>query len=129
MECSRLRKLYSECIRIDKPSTWENARSGKDPSFGKPSHIAFDEAFIVKIELIDQLPDVGTHVLHIYDKTVECNFELDVYDNSGATKYVKLLEKVKGEIVTAGTAVYLAASFDINEVCSIYVNRRKVRTW
>jgi hypothetical protein len=105
------------------------ARSGKDPSLMKPSNIAVDETFTVKIELIAQSRDDDTHVLHIYDKTVECDFVLKLNDASIETKYLTLLNKVKGEFVTAGTAAYLAASFDSNGVCSIYVNRRKVRTW
>jgi MYND finger len=128
-ECSRLRRLYSECIRIDKLPSTEHTRLGKDPCFAKPSHVACDEVFTLKIELIDQPRHVGTHLLHIYDKTVECDFDLKLNDASDATKYQKLLETVQGEIATAGTAVYLAASFDVKGVCTIYVNRRKLRTW
>lgn len=128
-ECSRLRKLYSECIRIEELTATDSTRSEKNSNFEKPSHVAFDETFTVKVELIEQARDVGTHLIHIYDKTVECDFEVKLNDASSTTKYARLLEKVKGEFVTAGTAVYLAASFDNEGVCSIYINRRKVRTW
>ena len=128
-ECSRLRKLYSECVKIDKLSITDKTRSERASSFRKPSHVAVEEAFTVKIEVMDQQRDVGTYALHIYDKTIECDFELQLNDTPNATKYLKLLEKVKGEFVTAGTAVYLAASFDNGDVCSIYINQRKVRTW
>lgn len=128
-ECSRLRKLYNECITIDELSVTDCIQSGKKPSFGKPSHVAYDEAFTVKIEFIGQQIVAGFPVLHVYDKSVECDFNMKWNETSGTTNYTTLIEKVKAESVTAGTAIYLAASFDVNGECAIYINRRKARTW
>lgn len=128
-ECSRLRKLYNERISITELSTTKSIRSEKGPSFKKPSHVAFDEAFTVKVVLANHEHHVTTHLFHIYDKSGECDFYVNVNEASGATNYMKLLEKVKEESLTAATAVYLAAAFDAKGECSIYINRRKVRTW
>jgi hypothetical protein len=128
-QCSRLRKLYNECITIDEFSISDTVQSGKKPSFGKPSHVTYDEAFTVKIELIGQQNVAGFPVLHIYDKSLECDFNVKCNEPSGTTSCTKLLEKVKADSVTVGTAIYLAASFDVNGECSIYINRKKARTW
>lgn len=128
-ECSRLRKLYNERISITELSTTKNIQLEKGPSFKKPSHVAFDEAFTVKVVLTNLEHDVTMHILHIYDKSEECNFYVNVNETTGTTNYIKLLEKVKEESLTAATTVYLAAAFDGKGGCSIYINRRKVRTW
>jgi hypothetical protein len=128
-ECTRLRKLYNERITINKLSTTKSIRSDNGPLFAKPSHVAFDEAFTVKVALVDHERDGSKHVLHIYDKTGECDFYVKINKSSGTTNYIKLLEKVKQESLTAGTAVFLAAAFDGKSECSIYINRKKVRTW
>ena len=133
-ECTRLRNLYNERIVINESSTTKSIQSEKGPSFEKqsekgpsfekPSCVAFDEAFTLKVVFVASMD-----VLHIYDKTGECDFYVKVNETSGTTNSIKLLDKVKKESLTAGTAIHLAATFGGKRECSIYVNRRKVRAW
>jgi MYND finger len=127
-ECSKLRKLFSECIVIDKLSASENIRSEKKWSFEKPSYATYDQPFIVKVERSDQPWDIGMKVLHVCDKSGDCSFDLNV-PNSDTSKFTKLLEKMKAESTTAGTAIYLSASFNFEGICSIFLHQRKIRAW
>lgn len=130
-ECPKLRKLYRECVVIDKPSTSkgdvaDNAiltyNAGEVPmtSYRRPSYVAVDEAFTVKVQRIS-----GRDTLLVYDRSRECEFCLGPEQSS----YRKLLEKVKAEQVTAGTKAYMAAAFDKTGNCTFYVNQTKMKTW
>jgi hypothetical protein len=122
-ECSRLRKLYHESIPIDISSITRYPTIQDIPSFQKPSYVAFDEPFTIKVERYDR----PRPLLHFYDKELCCDFYLDQMSN--IKSFDMLLAKVKAEPVSVGTSIYLEASFDQSGMCSIFLNRRKVKTW
>jgi hypothetical protein len=122
-ECSRLRKVFNEFIVIDKSSTTDGPTTNQSALFQKPSYVAFDEPFTIKIERFDQ----PRQLLHLHDKELECDFYIG--QRSATSSFDKLLDKIKTEPAFVGTCAYLVASFDKNGMCSVFLNRRKVKTW
>jgi hypothetical protein len=89
-------------------------------SYCKPSKVAFDEPFTVKIQCLDE-----EDMLLVHDKSRECQFYLGPDQND----YEELLDKVHSQTATAGTKIYLTATFDDAGQCKLYINQKKMKTW
>jgi MYND finger len=121
-ECSKLRKLYNECVVIDAPLS---SKTGVvNPSFfRKPSYAPILATFTLKVEIVEDSTE-GGRLLHLCDKTKECDFLI-----GQELHYTKLYKMVQAEPLTAGAHAYVVASFDPTGKCTLYVNRRKTKTW
>jgi hypothetical protein len=95
-------------------------------SFRQPSHIGIGSAFTVKVEWSRKHGDQT--ILHVCDKKRECEFYIEPEDQM-MTNYQKLVYIIEAEPSTFGTKVYISSVFDQNGNCSLYVNRRKIKTW
>lgn len=94
--------------------------SGPDGGYSKPSTVAVDEKFYIKIQ-----GSASTSVpLFIYDKTRECSFQLE----SGERGFQELHCKVCQEKSTMGRKTYMKASFDEAGNMTVYLNESKVKT-
>jgi MYND finger len=129
-ECSKLRNLYNECVIVDVSFLTKGTTLCGASSFRKPSYVVMDETFTVKVETIDRQRKGGV-LLHIYDRDKECEFYMqqDLEPTNLPSVVEKLLHKIQAEPSTAGTTAYLSAAFDQKGRCTIYLNRRKVKTW
>lgn len=130
-DCRKLRKAYTQCIVIDKPSTGEgdvadNAiltyNAGEVPmtSYRRPCQSAVGETFTVKVQRVS-----GRDTLLVTDKSRECMFFL----GPDQKFYKMLLDKVKAEQGTAGTKTHMAVAFDAKGNCAFYVNQTKLKSW
>lgn len=121
-ECSTLRKIYNECVEIEAPLLSKGGAMNAS-YFRKPSNVPLSATFTLKVEIVDDSVEGGS-LLHIYDKTKECDFCI-----GPEQPHTKLYEMVKAEPLTAGSHAYVAASFDPTGKCTVYLNRRKIKTW
>ena len=136
-ECKRLQQEQLQVIRLtggDYPSTHTNndgvstlqsSKTGKSYQAGKyqrPKNVQIDERFFVKIQV--NLNDGGP--LLVYDKTRSCCFYVMPHH---VGIYEPIRAKVLAQTATGGLKSYFEASFDSDDICTIYPTTSTLKKW
>ena len=124
--CKAALKDREAAITLEEPSqgytfSISNQNGGEshtDGSFRKPDDIEVNEPFYVKVQGSDSN-------LLIYDRSRQCHF-MYLPNQRG---FQDLLKKVKSDPSANGRKTYMAASFDEEGKCKMYLNMTTIKTW
>jgi hypothetical protein len=127
-ECKKLAANYSRAVVLDEPivphqfSTTLNfqSRSANSSRFSKPSNIAVDEKFYIKVQA-----NGPQRPIMIYDETRELNF---VY-RPGQSGFEEIHEAVSSEPTWQGRKAFMLASFDNDGRCTVYPGLTSIKKW
>jgi hypothetical protein len=125
--CKQICKEKEISIVLEKPneSPYGNSINFKTGviskgTYRKPSHVAVDEKFFVKVQGgPDAMP------LLLYDQSRECEFHY----STGLRGFCEMLDKIRADPSANGRKTFMMASFDSSGHCKVYPGQTGTKKW